>query len=190
MRASLTGAVHPTFLDATGAADAPDLYGPFWIATTLVFLSAVAGNAAAWASWRRTHKGSADAPAWYYDVDKVGYAAALFYGYVGAGGVAVWAALRWLLASPLPLAVVWCVYGYALTPFLPVAPLAALPHEGVRWGLIVGAAAVSGAFLLLTLRPAVFGGGAAKAMPAWAAMAAAHAGVAVALKLSIFHYRK
>lgn len=121
---------------------------------------------------------------------QVGYAAALFYGYVGAGGVAVWAALRWALASPLPLVSVWTIYGYALTPFLPAAPLCALPHEGVRWGVIVGAAAVSGAFLAGALRGPVCGGGAARAAPVAAAMAAAHAGVAVALKLSIFHYWK
>jgi hypothetical protein len=102
----------------------------------------------------------------------------------------VWAALRWALASPLPLVSVWTIYGYALTPFLPAAPLCALPHEGVRWGVIVGAAAVSGAFLAGALRGPVCGGGAARAAPVAAAMAAAHAGVAVALKLSIFHYWK
>ena len=48
-------------------------YGPFWIATTLVFLSAVAGNYASYVSYRRTHAQAAsgsDVPAWYYDVDK------------------------------------------------------------------------------------------------------------------------
>jgi len=48
-------------------------YGPFWIATTLVFLSAVAGNYASYVSYRRTHAAAAsgsDVPAWYYDVDK------------------------------------------------------------------------------------------------------------------------
>lgn len=49
-------------------------YGPFWIATTLVFLSAVAGNYASYVSYRRTHAqapSGSDAPAWYYDIDKV-----------------------------------------------------------------------------------------------------------------------
>ena len=49
-------------------------YGPFWIATTLVFLSAVAGNYASYVSYRRTHAqapSGSDVPAWYYDIDKV-----------------------------------------------------------------------------------------------------------------------
>lgn len=48
-------------------------YGPFWIATTLVFLSAVAGNYASYVSYRRTHAREpigSDIPAWYYDIDK------------------------------------------------------------------------------------------------------------------------
>ena len=71
MRDSVIGAVKPDFLDKT--AESADLYGPFWITTTLVFLSAVAGNYASYVSYRHSHKSTAgsEIPAWYYDIDKV-----------------------------------------------------------------------------------------------------------------------
>lgn len=59
-------------------------YGPFWIASTLVFVSAAAGNYANYIAYHRSH--SADehtASGWYYDVDKVGGSMALFYGRSG-----------------------------------------------------------------------------------------------------------
>ena len=48
-------------------------YGPFWIATTLIFVSAVTGNYASSLSYRHTHAAAAssDEKVWYYDIDKV-----------------------------------------------------------------------------------------------------------------------
>ena len=60
-----------------GAADAPPAescrYGPFWIATTLVFVTAVTGNYASYVSYHRAHAGAggSEEQAWYYDIDKV-----------------------------------------------------------------------------------------------------------------------
>ena len=48
-------------------------YGPFWIATTLVFVTAVTGNYASYVSYHHKHATSegGEAQAWYYDIDKV-----------------------------------------------------------------------------------------------------------------------
>lgn len=47
-------------------------YGPFWIATTLVFVSAVTGNYASYLSYRHKHAGAGAAQqVWYYDINKV-----------------------------------------------------------------------------------------------------------------------
>jgi hypothetical protein len=246
MRDSVACILRPDFLERVG--DSPDLYGPFWIATTLVFLSAVAGNVAAWASWKRKHggggggippspsptpspapsppspssalssfllaalaaKGSPSSPdpvpAWLYDVNKVGYSAVLFYGYVAVVGGALFAVLRFVFRAPrsntssedpsvlsspvITLPAVWCAYGYSLTPFIPVSMLAVIPNEAARWSLIALAAALSGAFLLLNFRGSVYGCAGPKALPTTVAMGCAHAGLAVALKLYIFHYWK
>ena len=46
-------------------------YGPFWIATTLVFVPAVTGNYASYVSHNRHQtKTGSETQAWYYDIDK------------------------------------------------------------------------------------------------------------------------
>lgn len=198
----------PDFLDrVVGGGGGPDLYGPFWLPTTLAFLSAVLGNLAGWLSWRRAHAGkssSSDHSAWFYDVDKVGAAAGLLYAYVGLGGAGLWAAAKWgcgVSGDVLSLPGALCVYGYALTLFLPASAVAVIPQDGVRWGVIAAATAGSGAFLVLNVRGALQHSGeegdggssgsgrrALKAAPVLLAMAAAHAGLGLAMKLLIFHY--
>lgn len=94
----------PVFLQKHGGR--PDLYGPFWISTTIVFLIAVVSNYIGWYN----HGAKSGEAAWKYDTDKVTYAGILFYGYVGVIGFAIWATLRWFKA-PTSLAQIWCVYG-------------------------------------------------------------------------------
>eukprot|EP00798_Chlamydomonas_sp_ICE-L_P024814 gene24814-10462_t len=47
---SLIGVVFPNFMEKT--MEAPDLYGPFWVATTLIFITAVSGNFSAYLQFR------------------------------------------------------------------------------------------------------------------------------------------
>lgn len=96
----------PVFLEKHG--ERPDLYGPFWISTTIVFLIAVVSNYIGW--YNHGAKSGEATAAWKYDTDKVTYAGILFYGYVGVIGFAIWATLRWFKA-PTSLAQIWCVYG-------------------------------------------------------------------------------
>jgi hypothetical protein len=56
---SFLGPFRPDFMEATMAR--PDLYGPFWIATTLVFVTAVAGNYAEFLAWSRSAAAAAAA---------------------------------------------------------------------------------------------------------------------------------
>lgn len=49
----------------------PDLYGPFWVSTTLVFVSAVTGNYASYLAWKRDHAGDEASTGWYGDINKV-----------------------------------------------------------------------------------------------------------------------
>ena len=47
-------------------------YGPFWVATTLVFVIAATGNYANYVSYRKKHSGtSSTVQVWYSNVDKV-----------------------------------------------------------------------------------------------------------------------
>ncbi len=71
----------------TSSCRVPDRYGPFWVATTLIFTSTVSGNYANYLSYKRDEAaaaGAAGAPSpsaaaapagdqkvWYYDINKV-----------------------------------------------------------------------------------------------------------------------
>jgi len=49
-------------------------YGPFWVATTLVFVIAATGNYANYVSYKKKHSGtSSTVQVWYSNVDKVDY---------------------------------------------------------------------------------------------------------------------
>jgi hypothetical protein len=48
---SFLGPFKPDFMAVTMTS--PDLYGPFWVATTLIFVTAVAGNYAEFIAWNR-----------------------------------------------------------------------------------------------------------------------------------------
>jgi hypothetical protein len=120
---SFLGPFKPDFMEVTMTS--PDLYGPFWVATTLVFVTAVAGNYAEFIAWERgagagaadpaldpsgaAGNGTAPIPApdgstsgtsiaelqWYTDYAKMSYSAVMFYGYVFVLGMVLYFALRW-----------------------------------------------------------------------------------------------
>jgi hypothetical protein len=177
----------------------PDLWGPFWIASTLVFISAAAGNLASYIHFRKSGGGGGAAPpappgddafsaGWYYDVDKVGGSMALFYGYVGVVGMALWVILRWGFKASVSLASIWCLYGYCLASFIPMAALCVLPMEAVRWSLVGVATASSAVFLVLNFRSLVIEAAGARAVPVLLVMVGLHAALGLALKLYFFHY--
>eukprot|EP00887_Chlorella_sp_A99_P006437 scaffold3.g6437.t1 len=168
----------------------PDLYGPFWVATTLIFVSAATGNYASYIHYQREHEGSGDegVKGWYYDVDKVGGSFGLFYGYVGVVGLACYFALRWFKAG-VPLAAVWCTYGYALAIYIPVSFVCVFPVKSMRWAVLGAATGVSALFILLTFRRPVHDSEAgAKALPLLLVMLGLHLGLGLALKLYFFRY--
>ena len=228
---SFLGPFRPSFMAAT--ADSPDLYGPFWVATTLVLVTAVAGNYADYLSFSRWAAASGDKAAgagsvapppspapgaggngtaagpapeipdptgrttpsdasvselqWYNDYAKVSYSALLFYGYVFALGFGLWFALRWF-RSEMRLANVWCVYGYAMTAFVPAAFLCIFPMGWARSVVVALATASSGLFLVANLRAAIFEAAPARATLLLGVVCAAHAGVGLALRLYFFSF--
>jgi len=173
------------FLEYTGGN--PDLYGPFWIASTLIFISAAAGNTASYIAYHKKHHGDESAGGWYYDVDKVGGSMGLFYGYVGGIGLLLYAILLYY-KSGVNLASVWCAYGYALVSFIPMAALCILPFESVRWSLVGISTAVSGIFLMTTFRQVISDAAGGKASIILLGMLTLHAGLGLALKLYFFNY--
>lgn len=170
------------FLDHIGGN--PDLYGPFWIASTLIFTSAAAGNTASYIA----HHSSDDQKGWYYDVDKVGGSMGLFYGYVGFVGLVCFAVLKYFKSSA-SLPMIWCIYGYALVSYIPMAALCVIPIESARWALVGVATAISGVFLVRSLQPCVADSEVGvKSTLVLAVALAAHLVLGLSLKLYFFNY--
>lgn len=133
----------------------PDLYGPFWVCTTLVFAIAISGNIANFL----VHFGK---PNHKYTPEfrKVTVAATAIFSYAWLVPLALWGFLLWRnnkimnLVSYSFMEIV-CVYGYSLSIYIPAVVLWILPFEWLRWCSIVVALCLSGSVLVMTFWPAV-----------------------------------
>jgi len=120
----------------------PDFWGPFWIATTAVLFLAATGNFAR--MLQMPHSGRFQA-----DYGLVSLAATMVYGCLV--GVPMAARVVLYLAGEQTDAIsvkqMICVYGYSLTPTIPVSVLCLLPMELLRWSAVLAGLAVSLAFI-------------------------------------------
>jgi len=122
--------------------DRPDLYGPFWISTTLIFLMAATGNIAMWID---------DRDNFTYDFEEVSFGAFAIYGYMIVIPLALWITLKCLSVAespPISYLQTLCVYGYSLFIFIPAAAICIIndPYHVVRWAVTMGAGAMSTLF--------------------------------------------
>lgn len=106
----------------------PDYYGPFWVATTAVLFLAATGNFARLLEVG----GSTDFKA---DYSLVSLAASIIYGCLIMVPLAVRAALYCAgqEADTINFHQLICVYGYSLTPAIPVSMISIVPSDLVRW---------------------------------------------------------
>eukprot|EP00899_Mesostigma_viride_P004913 jgi/Mesvir1/14422/Mv09804-RA.1 len=169
----------------TKTADKPDLYGPFWICTTLVFVSAAMGNYASYLSF----KGNFAHPLWKYDINKVTSSATIFYSYVGIMPVIFHFMLRYF-GGTIPLTQLWCLYGYSLFAFIPASIVCILPSETMRWLIVLGACFVSSTFLLQNFRAQVTDVAKDKSVVILTGVAVTHLLLGLILKLYFFTYYK
>eukprot|EP01006_Ploeotia_vitrea_P043393 TRINITY_DN66724_c4_g4_i2.p1 TRINITY_DN66724_c4_g4~~TRINITY_DN66724_c4_g4_i2.p1 ORF type:complete len:282 (+),score=132.35 TRINITY_DN66724_c4_g4_i2:100-945(+) len=138
----LTRSVLPSTKEFLTEEERADLYGPLWICSTLVFLTAAAGNFASYLEFD-----DADGKqTWKYDFEKVTLAASLFYSTISILPVAVYIWLR-RLGQPRALTDLICIYGYSLTIFVPVCILCVVPSSLLRWLCVMVGFAVSSNFL-------------------------------------------
>ena len=107
----------------------PDLYGPFWLSTTAIFLMAMISNALDWLAERT---------AWEGDLEKIAYGATILYGYVFGGGFLLWVWLKVISLAQISLVALWCIYG-ALVPssHQPSHVLSAQPCNSESCGCVV-----------------------------------------------------
>jgi hypothetical protein len=101
-----------TFTEKTS--ENPDLYGPFWTCTTLIFVAASIATFVTYLS-HKWHKKE-----WNYDINLVTWSAGLFYGYVTFVPLGLYVILKYF-SAPAGLVQLWCLYGYSLFIFIPAS---------------------------------------------------------------------
>lgn len=126
----------------------PDMYGPIWITTTLVFILAAFGNCATYL----THQRSGQDTVWNFDVTYVNWAATVLYGYTLAVPAAFYFMLQYLGPNNASLVKLWCMWGYSLSIFIPSCLLLVIPVGFLRWIFISLAGAASSWFIYLNLK--------------------------------------
>uniref|UniRef100_A0A1A7WS60 Protein YIPF n=1 Tax=Iconisemion striatum TaxID=60296 RepID=A0A1A7WS60_9TELE len=133
----------------------PDLYGPFWICTTLVFACAISGNIS-------TFLQNFENSGYKYtsEFQKVTIAATAIFTYAWLVPLGLWGFLLWRNNKILNLVSysfmeIICVYGYSLSIYIPAVVLLTIQIEWLRWCFIVVALCVSGLVLAMTFLPAL-----------------------------------
>ncbi|KAG0580502.1 hypothetical protein M758_4G180200 [Ceratodon purpureus] len=160
----------------------PDMYGPFWICSTLIFFTASLGNFAAYLSYKSKTAGGH----WHYDISLMSSAALLFYGYICLVPLSLYFLLRYL-GVVSGLIQLWCLYGYSLFIFIPASLLSVVPWEIVRWVVVGVASFVSAIFVGGNIRAQI-----KTSSERWLAIVlgtvALHLALGLVLKLYFFTY--
>ncbi|XAR49114.1 hypothetical protein NMG60_11032184 [Bertholletia excelsa] len=130
----------------------PDLYGPFWICTTLIFVAASIGTFVTYVAHKIQKK------EWNYDINLVTWSAGLFYGYVTVIPLCLYIILKYF-SVPSGLVQLFCLYGYSLFIFIPALCLSVVPFEIFRWVVAGVAGFLSASFVALNLRNHIMSAG-------------------------------
>ncbi|MED6181990.1 hypothetical protein PIB30_024619 [Stylosanthes scabra] len=139
-----------TFTEKT--ASNPDLYGPFWICTTLIFVAASMSTFVTYISHKLKHE------KWEYDINLVSWSAGLFYGYVTIVPLCLYVILKYF-SVPAGIVQLLCLYGYSLFVFIPALCMSIVPLEIFRWVIAAVAGLMSATFLALNLRAHILSAG-------------------------------
>ncbi|WVY93126.1 hypothetical protein V8G54_032214 [Vigna mungo] len=123
----------------------PDLYGPFWICTTLIFVAASIGTFVTYIAHKLKSK------EWDYDINLVTWSAGLFYGYVTIVPLCLYVILKYF-SAPAGLVQLFCLYGYSLFVFIPALCMSIVPLDIFRWVVAGVAGFMSATFVALNLR--------------------------------------
>jgi hypothetical protein len=168
----------------------PDLYGPLWISSTVVFMLAATGNFAEWLSFasQRGMQAAVATHSFTYDFTKVTFGATIVYGYASLIPLLVYFALRYAGART-SLVDILCLYGYSLFIYVPASILCIPPSSVVQWIFVAVAALASTTFLVRSLRYAVLRDQCDQRIGSTVISAAALLSVAFAVTLKLFLFQ-
>ncbi|KAI1660785.1 Yip1-domain-containing protein [Daldinia decipiens] len=157
----------------------PDLYGPFWIATTVVLILFLGGTISAYLA-------SEGKGAFAYDFKLLSGAAGLIYGYTLGIPVVLFGALRYFGSESANLLECWALYGYSNLIWVPVALISWSPITILNWVFVGVGFGLSVAFLLRNLYPVLSATDRQTSKILLILVVALHAGLAIAIKVLFF----
>lgn len=159
----------------------PDLYGPVWIATTVVVILFLTGTI----SQKLASEGKKH---FEYDFRLLSGAAGLIYGYTLFVPAGLWAALRWFGAQSLDIVECWALYGYGNLFWIIVALLSWSPLSALNYALVGAGFAVSVFFLVKNLYPVISATDKKTSQILLVLVVVLHAGLAIAIKILFFSH--
>jgi hypothetical protein len=157
----------------------PDLYGPFWIATTVVLILFLGGTISQYLAAEH------DAP-FAYDFRLLSGAAGLIYGYTLVIPIILFLALRYFGSELANLLECWALYGYSNLIWLPVACISWSTISILNWVFVGVGFGLSVAFLLRNLYPVLSATNQQASKILLVIVVALHGGLALAIKILFF----
>ena len=122
-----------------------DLYGPFWISTSLIFSMIITGNLYQIMGHIFTNSN------FEYDYTQIGSAVSLVYTALIVFPL-LYYGLNKVLGTSIGLLKTLSIYGYSFTPFLIASILYVIPFYWIRILLMIGAGAHSIVFLITNFK--------------------------------------
>lgn len=186
--AALSAQQESTVLEVNGVRFSrnPDMYGPFWICTTLWMTIGIISNIMSKISFSQTYHPAKEE--WVYDFSVASVACIVIYLYCFVFGAAVWGCMMWK-NLPAALSDTVCLYGYSMFVFVLVCILCMIPVTALQWIFVCAGGVWSLSYLLLnfwhmwkaTLEPKWF-------IAILTIVSAFHIGLTLSFKLYFFHY--
>ena len=99
-----------------------DLYGPFWIYTTIIFLIALIGNFTSYFQ-------AEDKENYSYNYNHVPYAFFIIYGFGFGAPIALWIISKFIFRIDIDLLTNMCIYGYSYTILIPILLICIIPYK-------------------------------------------------------------
>ncbi|KAF9931819.1 hypothetical protein FBU30_009515 [Linnemannia zychae] len=159
----------------------PDLYGPFWIPTTVIFVLFVASSIV-----ESINAYTAGVP-YKYDFTGLTFAFGTIYSYAFLVPTLIWGATKYFGCQP-DLLDMLALYGYGFTIWIPITVLCVLPFDLLRWGFVILGAVVSGLFLVRNMYPVLSRAEAQTSKSILILVVVLHGLLALLLKYKFFAY--
>lgn len=156
----------------------PDLYGPFWLAVTLILTTAISGNIA------NIFENRED---WEFHFHEVTIIGCCVYTYTWLVPCCLWGILWWRgNRLRYTLFQLLAIYGYAIGIFIPLVILWLIPNEVVRWMLWGVCTLSSGSVLVVALWKPMSQESSKVAIGVLAVAFILHAGLSASFKMYYF----